>query len=38
MHMELFNRRGDLNFPGMLNIVKIPERNNFIVLNKKLYF
>jgi superfamily II DNA or RNA helicase len=34
LHKELFNRRGDLNFPGMLNnIVKIPERNNFI-LNK----
>ena len=38
MHKELFNRRGDLNFPGMLNnIVKIPERNNFIVSKIKNY-
>lgn len=38
LHKELFNRRGDLNFPGMLNnIVKIPERNNFIVSKIKNY-
>jgi superfamily II DNA or RNA helicase len=32
LHKEFYNRRGDLNFPGMLNnIVKIPDRNNLIV-------
>jgi len=38
MHKEIYNRRGDLNFPGMLNnIVKIPERNNLIISKIKNY-
>ena len=38
LHKEIFNRRGDLNFPGMLNnIVKVPDRNNLIISKIKDY-